>query len=313
MRLPSLVALVAGLSFLAQASCSESTNGIPNENANASGGTTGSGGAFGSGGANSGGSPGVGSGGETTTGMSGGGPSSGGATGSGGGDLGSGGGDTGSGGETSQAWSPCPTSEPCKILPLGDSITEGMPQFNGGYRVKLFELAVGDGHDITFTGSFKAGNPPNGPDMVAGQTFPKDHEGVSGAQINAISTQFDNALNVEEPHIVLLHAGTNDLNFNANGADMRLATLVDKITAALPDALLVVSTLIPLPGNGNIAAYNATIEPLVQDRASQGDHVIFVDQFTGFMNSDLEDMVHPTNDGYAKMGTKWYEGIKDYL
>jgi lysophospholipase L1-like esterase len=53
---------------------------------------------------------------------------------------------------------------------------------------------------------------------------------------------------------------------------------------------------------------------MVKSRAEAGAHIIFVDQFTGFdANSDLQDGVHPTEGGYAKMGTKWYDAIKDYL
>jgi hypothetical protein len=39
--------------------------------------------------------------------------------------------------------------------------------------------------------------------------------------------------------------------------------------------------IIPLPGNGTLDAFNASIPPMVEERASAGAHVIFADQFTG--------------------------------
>lgn len=214
------------------------------------------------------------------------------------------------------AFSPCPESEPCKILPLGDSITEGMdgavmggpPQFNGGYRVELFRLAVEAGKNITFVGSRS-----NGPDMVASRPFPKNNEGYSGYTIQDI-IDLPNKL-TSEPHIVLLHIGTNDMfGPDAATAPERLETLIEQITTSLPDSLLVVSNIIPLPfASTNVAAYNAAIPPIVEAHAEQGAHVLFVDQFTGFPLDELPDSVHPNTAGYARMGRVWFEAIEPYL
>ena len=60
---------------------------------------------------------------------------------------------------------PCPTDgTPCRVMPLGDSITDGIDMTigyasNGGYRLELFRQAVTAGHEITFVGT----RPPNGP------------------------------------------------------------------------------------------------------------------------------------------------------
>jgi lysophospholipase L1-like esterase len=44
-----------------------------------------------------------------------------------------------------------------------------------------------------------------------------------------------------------------------------------------------------------------------------GRHVILVDQFTGFPNSELDDGVHPNPAGYARMAGVWYRAISSYL
>jgi lysophospholipase L1-like esterase len=179
--------------------------------------------------------------------------------------------------------------------------------FNGGYRVELFRLATEAGHDITFTGT----QTPNGPGTVAGVPFPGDHEGVSGDIISGIANRGVGAIEQEMPHIILVHAGTNDLNGMSQGMSDRLEDLMDDLIESAPDALLVVSSIIPFTG-GEVA-YNATIEPMIETRAGAGAHIIFVDQHAGFPNSQLGDGVHPNLAGYARMGAKWYEAIEGYL
>lgn len=259
------------------------------------GGLLGSGGAMASGGSSSGGVPGAG-----------------GDQGSGGVDSGTGG-DPGTGGDLQAGYQPCPLLGPCKILPLGDSITHGMRQtdsgyvFDGGYRIELFRLATESDHDITFTGT----QPPNGPDEVAGVPFPRDHEGVSGDIITGIANRGVSATQEEMPHIILVHAGTNDLNGMSQGMSDRLGDLMDDLIESAPDALLVVSSIIPV--NGGEVTYNATIEPMVDERANAGAHILFVDQYADFPNSELGDGVHPDLAGYARMGAKWYDAIESYL
>lgn len=282
-----------------------------------SGGTSGTGPAAGVGGAGGAGAGGVaggaglsgaagaGTGGDAGGGM-GGGNAGGGA---GGGDAAGASGKGGSGGTGgSSGYNPCPATGPCKILPLGDSITDGIG-FSGGYRVRLFELALEDDKEITFVGGSM-----NGPQMVDGQPFPRAHEGHSGwtiAQIDGIVP--DPALNVA-PHIVLLHIGTNDMYQGPNGAPDRLGTLIDQILMDLPDALLVVSNIIPFPGQaGAVDTYNDAVPNVVNMRKEAGKHILFVDQFTDFPTSELGDGVHPNQAGYNRMAAKWYEAISSYL
>lgn len=89
---------------------------------------------------------------------------------------------------------------------------------------------------------------------------------------------------------------------------------MDKLIEEAPDALIVVSTIIPLPFAASaVASFNAEIEPMVEARASQGAHILFVDQFEGFPEGELGDGVHPNDTGYARMGAKWYQAIESYL
>ena len=229
------------------------------------------------------------------------------------------------------AFAPCPRDgSACRIMPLGDSITFGIGSSGGGYRVELFRQALTAQRDITFVGVVAPGgqNGPNGPNMVNGQPFPRNHEGFSGFTISgggagSLAAQVDNAIAQTDPNIILLLIGTNDVNGNINlgQAPQRLAALLDQIINDAPNALLVVAQIIPTMNqqtNTRVQAYNAAIPALVQARAAAGKHIELLDLFTPFssnpnFNSLMSDNLHPNDTGYALMGQTWFNAIEDVL
>jgi len=223
---------------------------------------------------------------------------------------------SGAAGSSSSSFNPCPTTgAACKVLPFGDSITYGVgseASGGGGYRVDLFSRAVMAAKKLTFVGTQM-----NGPMTVAGMPFPQHHAGYSGytvAQITAAS--LFNAEVATAPHIVLLHIGTNDmLRSDGPTAPQRLATLVDDLVTALPNALIVVAKIIPLKsGMTQVNTYNTAIEPLIEQRVQAGKHVVLVDQNTAFPAGGLgSDGVHPNAMGYQYMGGVWYAAIGSSL
>jgi lysophospholipase L1-like esterase len=216
----------------------------------------------------------------------------------------------------------CPADEPCRILPLGDSITFGIG-FSGGYRVDLFGLALKDGKNITFVGQNPESdrmNQPNGPQEVEGVSFPKYHMGTSGITIDGLQKRVmpDRVLKADPdgkaPNIVLLHIGTNDMWAGPQDAEKRLGKLIDDLTDLLPKSLIVVSNIIPWPASAaKVELYNSKIPAIVEERAAKGKYVLFVDQFAGFPASELGDGVHPNKQGYSRMAKVWYDAISKYL
>jgi hypothetical protein len=258
---------------------------------------------------------------------------SGGAGGLGTGARGGAGGNTsgagGSGGSAGAAggYQACP-SNPCKVLPLGDSITYGVnDEGNGGYRGPLFAAAIAAGQQLTFTGSLS-----NGPTTVSGQTFPKKNEGHSGWGISEVTPYSGGNAGIATvipspafssssggtPDIILLHIGTNDEgSFPASQMTSDLSGLLDKIITNAPSALVVVAQIIPLGYGTNdvIKAYNQAIPGLVQQRAAAGKHIVLVDMYTGFTPSSMlgSDNIHPNSTGYKFMADRWYSIIGPLL
>jgi lysophospholipase L1-like esterase len=238
-------------------------------------------------------------------------------------------GTAGSGGAVN-GFRPCPTDgSPCKIMPFGDSITDGYnANTPGGYRVELFRLAHAAGKNITFVGSAQ-----NGPNQVDGVAFPRQHEGHSGWTIapaggrSGISTLVATSMPQFEPHIVLLMIGTNDAidNYQMPQAPERLGALIDSIYQQLPDVSLLVAQPIPARGDstkGDDAALSARIKTfcdaipaVVKQRADAGKHITVVDLNTPFAPkaSLLEDQWHPNAAGYSLLAQRWFAALSPQL
>jgi lysophospholipase L1-like esterase len=217
---------------------------------------------------------------------------------------------------------PCPAAQPCKIMPLGDSITDGAGSSGGGYRVELFTNIVGARKSATFVGTQS-----NGPDTVSGRAFPKHHEGHPGYTIDGsmgIQPLVVATLQANEPSIVLLMIGTNDVNGWVDLADAptRLGGLLDLIIDTVPNALLVAAAITPTTDddeNTRIDAFNGEIPALVESRAAAGKHIVMVDMFKAFAANPayktayMSDFIHPNDAGYVVMGDTWYPGLAGYL
>ncbi|XVS61532.1 ricin-type beta-trefoil lectin domain protein [Actinosynnema sp. CA-299493] len=192
-----------------------------------------------------------------------------------------------------------------RVMPLGDSITEGT-QVPGGYRIGLWQRFGSGGYRVDFVGSQF-----NGP----GSLGDHDHQGHPGWRIDQIDANVVTWLRNTTPRTVLLHIGTNDIlqNYNVSGAPARLSALVDRITATAPNADVLVATIIPLANSGQNAAartFNATIPGMVQSKVNAGKRVRLVDMHSALTTADLIDGVHPTATGYDKMAATWYNALR---
>jgi hypothetical protein len=219
------------------------------------------------------------------------------------------------------------------IMPLGDSITDGefgheKPPVDErvGYRRKLYnDLAVA-GFNVDFVGSLQGGLSANPP------VADSDHEGHDGYTANQIAQNVRFWLTLNPAGIVLLHVGTNNIDFDdvANTlADINqildeidrwesktnspvtvfLATIIDRTTL---DGLTCDGC------NANVARLNVKIRALPARRPN--DDIVIVNQH-GALDYSCEDgacdlspqqshsggivYIHPTQNGYDKMADTW--------
>ena len=191
-----------------------------------------------------------------------------------------------------------------RVMPLGDSITDGYTT-PGGYRIGLWQRFVSAGYKVDFVGSQY-----NGPASLGDH----DHEGHSGWRIDQIDANVIPWLQATNPHTVLLHIGTNDVNQNYDlpNAPNRLSALIDHITATVPTAEVFVAQIIPLgwaSGDAAVQTFNSAIPGIVQNKVNAGKHVHLVDMHSALTAADLTDGVHPTAAGYDKMAAVWYNAL----
>ncbi|MFC5668453.1 ricin-type beta-trefoil lectin domain protein [Kitasatospora misakiensis] len=196
------------------------------------------------------------------------------------------------------------SSTPLRVMPLGDSITWGEGSSTGnGYRGPLWDGLAADGHPLDFVGTGRAGSMAD-----------PDNEGHGGYRIDQIAALADASLTRYRPNVVTLEIGTNDLNANDQPATAgaRLKSLVNRITADVPDATVLLASLI-VSTSGRVEqsrpAYNQAIRQIVSDAQAAGKHVAYVDM-SGLTAADLTDTLHPNDSGYRKMADAFRRGVQ---
>jgi hypothetical protein len=222
--------------------------------------------------------------------------------------------------------------ETLKIMPLGDSITEGwMASMIGhpeadiaGYRGPLYSKLVTAGYSVQFVGS----NSTFPGALPAAQIH---HEGHSGWMISpgmAGTEQRDGLTNHiadwlgpngVDPDVILLMIGANDVWWNnqLDTAPDRLSGLISQIsnktTGLKPNAKVIVAQISPFNDDAMDAraqAYNIGVAKVVADHIEWHENVSLVDMHTALGRAtDLSDLVHPNAAGYDEIADVWYQGI----
>jgi lysophospholipase L1-like esterase len=196
---------------------------------------------------------------------------------------------------------------PIRIMPLGDSLTygEALTSVQGGYRNKLHELLSTAEFNVDFIGTFKDSNNPSLPDV--------DHQGWPGRRTDDLRGALDNWLqSIEDPDVVLLLIGTNDIWQNKTVAATltNLSRLIGDIANRRPFAKIIVSTLPRRTDSTTYEnlqqQYNAGIPAVVAQHVALGRQVTLLDMHPVLTPFDYSsDGVHPSTPGYQKMAGAW--------
>ena len=204
-------------------------------------------------------------------------------------------------------------SEPVKkIMPLGDSITEGDSGL-ATYRYYLWQNLLNGGCVTNFVGTkygVRTGNPlfPN---------FDQNHEGYWGWRADQILGIISGSATQVVPDMVLMHLGTNDMIQGQTVASTitELGQIIDALRAVNPNVTVLLAQVIPAKNYmTQMQALNAQIPSLVSSKNTVESPVVLVDQWTGFdAVTDTYDGVHPNTTGQQKMATKWYNALTTVL
>ncbi|MFF3005560.1 FG-GAP-like repeat-containing protein [Kitasatospora sp. NPDC057940] len=209
------------------------------------------------------------------------------------------------------ASAPAPTAPPIKVMPLGDSITDGAGSTSGaGYRAPLWDLtAQQSSYTVDLVGTNSSGSVAD-----------PDHEGHSGYRIAQVRADIDRWLSAADPDVVLLHLGINDLKWDPAADPVQsahqLSELVDRIFADKPGVTVVVQGLLTAtPGlEQRTARFNREFAALQEQGQSTaggpaGRHLRYVDPANLDAATDLPDQLHPNDNGYRKMAEVFHRAL----
>ncbi|QOV88633.1 SGNH/GDSL hydrolase family protein [Humisphaera borealis] len=200
-------------------------------------------------------------------------------------------------------------TKPVRIMPVGDSITEGGKTFST-YRYPLFQKLTAAGYRVEFVGSRKSDSPAG----------PLAHEGYGGKNAEFLATVLGKSFADHPADIVLIHAGHNHFidEKPVDGIVAATETMIATVRKANPKVVVMLAQVIPsgkLPKYSYIPALNEKLAALAKRLHTAEQPVVIVDQATGFdwEKDTIADKVHPNAAGAEKMAARWYAAISKQL
>ena len=206
-----------------------------------------------------------------------------------------------------------------KIMPLGDSITEGIGQmqshFDKSFRFPLYNKLVANGYSPDFVGT-KNGFWNNQANPFTG--FDADNEAYGGTTNVNIKAKIvaNNAVSNYKPDFILLMGGTTNDVFAGNSASQSLAnftSLYNEARSQSPRSTILVSTIPQLPNHPQFATiintYNSNLIAYFNSIKSTTELVEVVDHGLFNNSPDFVDGIHPSDIGHSKLADNFYSKI----
>lgn len=191
---------------------------------------------------------------------------------------------------------------PVRLLPIGDSITQGNPN----YRPYLDTLLQKAGYEFLYVGT-------------EGHS-PYFHNAYWGWETERVLALMDTIAKKTRPDIVLYHLGTNDILHEKDPIDSIVARTLremDSIAVSLrrvnPKVTFYIAQLIPggsAYDKGRLLKLNQAIAKLPATLGTAASPVFVVDQWGAVLHpQDFRDGLHPNESGARKMAQRWVEAL----
>ena len=201
-----------------------------------------------------------------------------------------------------------------KIMPLGDSITQGDHQHNS-YRRSLWKKLEVTGKKIDFVGSQNENfsGPHPHPD------FDLDHEGHWGWDTKEIVAYLHDWASTYQPDIVLIHLGHNDLaqRKSTRATEKNFVRMIKILRRNNPYVKILIAHLIDTElesYNYLIQKLNVALTELANTTSTLQSPILIVPQdkkFNPFQHT--YDGIHPNTQGEELMAQTWYQSIIQIL
>ncbi len=215
---------------------------------------------------------------------------------------------------------------PIRIMPLGDSITEGIGTFsttNRAYRRALYLELVNSGYNVNFVGN----RPPAG----IPTDFDRNHQGEGGIRDDQVATDVINWLNQNPADIILLHIGTNGMEDPGGESSADVENILDNIDTWESSingrsVIVILARIInrscrtdptPCLESSTTTQFNNNVAAMAQTRISGGDRIIVVDMENSAgidyrlsaVGGDMADDLHPDDNGFGLIADKWFDTL----
>ena len=226
--------------------------------------------------------------------------------------------------------SPFVESTIIKIMPLGDSITQGVGvSTEVGYRESLFNLLKNAGYNFSFVGTQITGLSSDTAFFNNGRHH-EGHGGWSAYLENgdpygySLHDDLRNFLVSYQPNVVLLHIGTNDISANYSGPNAiyndtpqsladEVVYLLDTINNYNTNVITILARIINRTDSYSqkTSDFNDSLQHRVDSLIALGRKIVVVDMEAALIYpSDLADGLHPNASGYQKMANAWFDSLQ---
>jgi lysophospholipase L1-like esterase len=231
-------------------------------------------------------------------------------------------------------------SQPLRIMAFGDSITAGVGARgfriqDGGYRGPLSRLLAQSGYHVTFVGARSD---------YSDSIVDRAHEGWPGYVVRSYPSDpgpgqlfgalAHKAMQDDDPDVVLLMAGTNDLlrrehhdaGYTLTNILQSMDLLIGEIVRTKPNVFVIVAPVVESPkldicalrtfaGSDGCVPLNNSLKDIVDAYARHGYRVSLAPAMMTAVPRDaahFPDGIHPSGiGGYTAVANVWLHAIED--